>query len=198
MKLGIHIVVFLLVFVFSSGFTKDLSAQSLSVLRDSEIETILRAWAAPLLASADLDPDAVSIRLVNDMRLNAFVAGGQNIFLNSGLLMATEDPLQVIGVVAHEIGHISGGHLARSDEASQQAKTVALLHTILGIGAAAVAETTGYMPPNKAANEMALRVGRALKNTAEQQKRSANRKRYNILKPFDATTNTIIEINIIK
>ena len=88
MKLWVHTAVFLLVSIFSSGFTKDLSAQSLSVLRDSEIETILRAWADPLLESADLDPDAVSIRLVNDMRLNAFVAGGQNNFLNSGLLMA--------------------------------------------------------------------------------------------------------------
>ena len=154
MKLWIHTAVFLLISIFSSGFTKDLSAQSLSVLRDSEIETILRAWADPLLASADLDPDAVSIRLVNDMRLNAFVAGGQNIFLNSGLLMATEDPLQVIGVVAHEIGHISGGHLARSEEASRQAQTVALLHTILGIGAAAVGAVTGSSSSGEAAGAL--------------------------------------------
>ena len=154
MKLWIHTAVFLLISIFSSGFTKDLSAQSLSVLRDSEIETILRAWADPLLESADLDPDAVSIRLVNDMRLNAFVAGGQNIFLNSGLLMATEGPLQVIGVVAHEIGHISGGHLARSDEASRQAQTVALLHTILGIGAAAVGAVTGSSSSGEAAGAL--------------------------------------------
>ncbi len=142
-KLQIPIIVFGLVSVFSNGFTKELSAQSLSVLRDSEIETILRVWADPLLESAGLDPDAVRIRLVNDARLNAFVAGGQNIFLNSGLLMATEDPLQVIGVVAHEIGHISGGHLARSEEASRQAQTIALLHTVLGIGAAAVGAVAG-------------------------------------------------------
>ena len=154
MKLRIQFAVFVLGSILLSGLTKDLSAQSLSVLRDSEIETILRAWADPLLESADLDPDAVSIRLVNDTRLNAFVAGGQNIFLNSGLLMATEDPLQVIGVVAHEIGHISGGHLARSEEASRQAQTVALLHTILGIGAAAVGAVTGSSSSGEAAGAL--------------------------------------------
>tara|TARA_Y100000588_G_scaffold99509_1_gene108077 strand:- start:1929 stop:3296 length:1368 start_codon:yes stop_codon:yes gene_type:complete len=153
-KLRIQFAVFVLGSILLSGLTKDLSAQSLSVLRDSEIETILRAWADPLLESADLDPDAVSIRLVNDTRLNAFVAGGQNIFLNSGLLMATEDPLQVIGVVAHEIGHISGGHLARSEEASRQAQTVALLHTILGIGAAAVGAVTGSSSSGEAAGAL--------------------------------------------
>tara|TARA_Y100000588_G_C14217000_1_gene909269 strand:- start:142 stop:1473 length:1332 start_codon:yes stop_codon:yes gene_type:complete len=140
--------------LFVIGSPQNVSAQSLSVLRDSEIEAILRAWAGPLLESAELDPGAVTIRLVNDMRLNAFVAGGQNIFLNSGLLMATEDPLQVIGVIAHEIGHISGGHLARSEEASRQAQTFALLHTLLGIGAAAVGAVAGSSSSGEAAGAL--------------------------------------------
>ena len=83
------------------------------------------------------------ILLVNDPALNAFVAGGQNVFLNTGLLMATESPGQAIGVIAHEAGHISGGHLARSGEAIRAAENTSLIATLLGIGAIALGAATG-------------------------------------------------------
>ena len=118
-------------------------SQSVSVLRDSEIENILRQWSDPIFESAGLNPRSVTVRLIDDMSLNAFVAGGQNIFLNTGLLLSTDSPLQVIGVIAHETGHISGGHIARSEEAVRKSQTLALLHTLLGIGALAVGSAVG-------------------------------------------------------
>ena len=118
-------------------------SQSVAVLRDSEIEKILRQWSDPIFELAGLDPRSVTVRLIDDISLNAFVAGGQNIFLNTGLLLSTDSPLQVIGVIAHETGHISGGHIARSEEAVRQSQTLALLHTLLGIGALAVGGAVG-------------------------------------------------------
>lgn len=111
-------------------------AQGLALVRDSEVEDTIRMYATPLLEAAGLNTEAVDIILVNDDSLNAFVAGGQNLFINTGLIIRTESPNQLIGVVAHEIGHISGGHLARSGEAMSAANTHALLTMLLGLGAA--------------------------------------------------------------
>ena len=85
-------------------------ARKLSLIRDAEIESTIRAYADPLLRVAKLEPAAVRILIVKDTGLNAFVSGGQNIFVNTGLLMKTTDASQIIGVLAHEIGHIEGGH----------------------------------------------------------------------------------------
>ena len=124
-------------------FASSARAQGLSLIRDSEIETTIRGWSDPILAAAGLDPAAVRILLVNDPSLNAFVAGGQNIFLHTGLLMATESPGQAIGVIAHEAGHISGGHLARSGEGIRAAENTSLIATLLGIGAIALGAGAG-------------------------------------------------------
>ncbi len=112
-------------------------ARKFSFIRDAEIEATLRAYANPLLRVAGLEPNAVQIFIVNDPGLNAFVAGGQNIFVNTGLLMKSTDASQIIGVVAHEIGHIEGGHLSRLVGAQKRAGKEALIGTILG-GAAAI------------------------------------------------------------
>ena len=97
------------------------TANALSLIRDAEIENTIRVWSTPLFEAAGLVPDDVRIILVNDRRLNAFVAGGQNLFLNTGLLLRCDHAGQVIGVIAHETGHIAGGHLARLPEALRQA-----------------------------------------------------------------------------
>ena len=112
-------------------------ARKFSFIRDAEIEATLRAYANPLLRVAGLEPNAVQILIVNDPCLNAFVAGGQNIFVNTGLLMKSTDASQIIGVMAHEIGHIEGGHLSRLVGAQKRAGKEALIGTILG-GAAAI------------------------------------------------------------
>ena len=113
------------------------AGQRISLIRDAEIENTIRAFAAPLFTAAGLDPRAVNIHLINDKKLNAFVAGGLNLFLNTGLLVAAENPGQVIGVIAHETGHIAGGHLARTDEALRGANTAAIIAYVLGVAVAA-------------------------------------------------------------
>ena len=82
-------------------------------IRDAEIEHTIRLYASPLLRSAGFEPFDVRLHIINDRSINAFVAGGQRIFLTSGLLMAADQPVQIAGVLGHEIGHITGGHLAR-------------------------------------------------------------------------------------
>jgi predicted Zn-dependent protease len=115
-------------------------AEGFSLIRDAEIEGMIRTWATPLFNAAGLDPSAVRIYLVNDGRLNAFVAGGQNLFLNTGLLTRSENVNQVVGVMAHETGHIAGGHLARSQEAMENAFKQSLLGMALGALAAAASK----------------------------------------------------------
>lgn len=118
-------------------------AQGRSLIRDAEIEATIRDFAAPLFQAAGLVPDAIDIYIIKDDSLNAFVAGGQNLFIHTGLLMRTKDPLELIGVIAHETGHISGGHLARTSDALSSASTTALVATILGLGAAVAAGNAG-------------------------------------------------------
>lgn len=109
--------------------------RSISFIRDTEIEHILRVYSTPILQAANVIPEAVTIGLVNDDSLNAFVAGGQNMFFHTGFLMDTELD-ELIGVTAHETGHIAGGHLARSGDAMANAATVATIFTLLGMAAA--------------------------------------------------------------
>ncbi|MEQ9643783.1 MAG: M48 family metalloprotease [Alphaproteobacteria bacterium] len=115
-----------------AGVTGAAARGGFSFIRDAEIENTIRLYGAPLFAAAGLSPDAVRVHLINDKGLNAFVAGGQNIFINTGLLMAADTPNQVIGVIAHETGHIAGGHLARSLDAIQDASAQSLLAFLLG------------------------------------------------------------------
>ncbi len=110
-------------------------AAGLSLIRDAEIEHSIRVWSTPVFDAAGLVADDVRIFLINDPRINAFVAGGQQLFLNTGLLIRSQHPGQVIGVIAHEAGHIAGGHLARRHEALRKASTEAIIATLLGAAA---------------------------------------------------------------
>lgn len=85
-------------------------ARSQGLIRDAEIEEILRDYTDPILQAAGLVPEDVALFLINDSSLNAFVAGGQRIHLHTGLIIASETPAQLKGVIAHETGHIAGGH----------------------------------------------------------------------------------------
>jgi predicted Zn-dependent protease len=106
-------------------------------IRDAEVENTIRTFGTPIFQAAGLDPAAVRINLIIDPTLNAFVAGGQNIFFHTGLLVRSEHPGQLIGVMAHETGHIAGGHLIRSTEAMANASTEAILATLLAAAAGA-------------------------------------------------------------
>jgi len=118
-------------------------AQRLNLIRDAEIENTIRTFVIPIWRAAGLDPNAVEIMIVQDGSLNAFVAGGQRIFINTGLIMRTETPNQLIGVLAHESGHIAGGHLARMQEELRALSTMQILETILAGGAMAGGAVSG-------------------------------------------------------
>ena len=104
------------------------------LVRDAEIELLLRDYSNSLFRAAGLEPSRIGISLINDRNLNAFVTNGQNIYVHTGLILEAEEPNMVIGVLAHEIGHITGGHLARGAEAAATAQGPALVATILGLG----------------------------------------------------------------
>jgi predicted Zn-dependent protease len=112
------------------------AGNTVSLLRDAETENTIRRFGAPLFTLAGQAPGAIRVYIVRDSSLNAFVAGGRNIFLNTGLLLATQTPNQLIGVLAHETGHISGGHLVRSQEALRNASAYTILSFVLGAAAA--------------------------------------------------------------
>lgn len=115
---------------------KPVRAQGIQLIRDAEIEHIVRAYATPLFQAAGLTPGAIDVYLVQDKTLNAFVSGGQNIFIHTGLIMASEDPLQLIGVLAHETGHIAGGHVAGRIGGLKNAQNQVFVSYALGLAAA--------------------------------------------------------------
>jgi predicted Zn-dependent protease len=115
-------------------------AQNMILLRDAEIEADLRAYATPVFIAAGLDPEALTIYLVEDSQLNSFVAGGQNLFMNTGTIQRSETPNQLVGIMAHETGHIAGGHIARSEQGMKNAEYEGLAALVLG---AALAFATG-------------------------------------------------------
>lgn len=107
-----------------------------SILRDAETEAFLDEISAPLIAAAGLEPENVEIVLVNDRSINAFVAGGQVVYIHSGLIEAADTAEEVQGVIAHELGHITGGHILRYGEGAASATKISLLSMLAGIGAA--------------------------------------------------------------
>lgn len=110
-----------------------------SILRDTESEAVLREMVRPIVMAAGLDPRNVDIAIVNDPEINAFVAGGQVVFINSGLLVEADNANQVQGVVAHELGHMAGGHVLRSGKAITKAYGIMLLSVIAELMAASAA-----------------------------------------------------------
>ena len=105
------------------------------LLRDAETENNIKTMAAPIWRAAGLEPSDVGIYLVQDNQLNSFVAGGQAIFINSGLVLRAENPNQLIGVVAHETGHIAGGHVLRAKEAMRNASIESIIAMVAAAGA---------------------------------------------------------------
>ena len=111
-------------------------AMAQSILRDAETEALLNDMAAPLVRAAGLDPRNMTIVLVADPSINAFVAGGQVIYLHTGLINEAGSALEVQGVIAHELGHITGGHVI-NDAGARQATGISILSLVLGGLAAA-------------------------------------------------------------
>jgi len=106
-----------------------------AVLRDAESEQLLREYTRPILRVAGLEKQNIQMVIINDSTFNAFVADGRRIFVNYGAIMQSETPNQLIGVLAHETGHLAGGHLARLREQLAQAQTQMIIAMLLGAGA---------------------------------------------------------------
>ncbi|SMQ68906.1 Putative Zn-dependent protease, contains TPR repeats [Altererythrobacter xiamenensis] len=125
----------LLAFVLAFALTAQ-PVMAQSILRDAETEALLRDMAAPLVEASGLEPGNVDIVLINDPSINAFVAGGQAVYIHSGLIDAADTANEVQGVIAHELGHITGGHVVRFNEGASAATNISLLSLLLGVGAA--------------------------------------------------------------
>jgi predicted Zn-dependent protease len=108
---------------------------SLAIIRDAEVEQLLRDYANPIFRAAGINEGATKIVLVGSRDFNAFVASGRKVFMNIGVLMESTTPNQVIGVLAHESGHIAGGHLFRLREQLERAQILAVAGMLLGAGA---------------------------------------------------------------
>ena len=113
------------------------------ILRDTEAEALLRDYTRPILRAAGLEKQNIQIVIINDNSFNAFVADGRRIFVNYGAIMQSETPNQLIGVLAHETGHLAGGHLAKMRLQIANAQTMMIIATVLGAGALVAGASTG-------------------------------------------------------
>lgn len=119
------------------------NALAAGLIRDAETEDLIKTYAKPIFKVAGLGSHGIQIHLVSDKSFNAFVVDGQNMFMHVGTLLRSETPNQVIGVIAHETGHIAGGHLARLRSQIKQAKSASLMLQLLGLAALAAGAATG-------------------------------------------------------
>jgi predicted Zn-dependent protease len=110
------------------------AAQGLPLIRDAEIENLLKDYSRPIFKVAGLGGQNISMRIIRHDSFNAFVVDGRNVFINTGTLSQAKTPNEVIGVIAHETGHITGGHLTQLRNRIARDQTKAILLTVLGIG----------------------------------------------------------------
>jgi predicted Zn-dependent protease len=132
---GLEMKLFLstIIFIFVLGG----SAMAAPIIRDAEIESVLRDITDPIFKAANLSPNSITVYIASDTAINAYVAGGNNMFINTGLLEISENPNIITGVIAHETGHISGGHLIKSSDEYSNTTLKSALGYMVGLAAAA-------------------------------------------------------------
>lgn len=123
----------------------------LPFIRDAEIEQVLRGYTQPILRAAGLTQQNIQVVIINDRAFNAFVMDGRRIFVNAGALVESQTPNEIIGVLAHETGHIAGGHLSRLREQLAAAQTQSIIAMLLGAGAMVATARSGNVGGNPAA-----------------------------------------------
>jgi len=146
----------LLAFLLLSFALTARPALAQSVLRDAETEALFKDMSRPLIIAAGLEPGNVQIILLGDKDINAFVAGGQAVYINSGLIDAADNANEVQGVIAHEIGHITGGHIVRFGEGMKAATGITLLSLLLGAAAMAAGAGDAAMAAMMAGQQAAM------------------------------------------
>ena len=114
---------------------QEAALRGMPVIRDTEMEQLLRDYAQPILRAAGLAQQNVRVVVLSDRAFNAFVMDGRHIFINAGTLYESKTPNEIIGVFAHETGHLAGGHLARLREQLASAQTASIVAMLLGVGA---------------------------------------------------------------
>lgn len=122
---------------------QDSATRGLPIIRDAEIEQLLRDYAQPILRAAGLAKQNVRVVVLSDRSFNAFVMDGRHIFINAGALFDAKTPNEVIGVFAHETGHLAGGHLQRLREQLASAQTASIIALLAGLGAAVAGSRAG-------------------------------------------------------
>ncbi len=122
--------------VLAPARAQDSTTRGMPVIRDAEIEQLLRDYAQPVLRAAGLAKQNVRVVVLSDRSFNAFVMDGRHIFINAGALFDAKTPNEIIGVFAHETGHLAGGHLQRLREQLASAQTASIIALLAGIGAA--------------------------------------------------------------
>jgi predicted Zn-dependent protease len=155
------------------GFLSITPAHAQNIIRDAEIESSLRTISTPIFNASGLNPAQVRIVVINEDVINAFVAGGQNLFLYTGLILEAENVGELAGVIAHESGHMAGGHLVRMRGAAERASVEAILATVLGVavGVGAGDSQVGVatvLGGSEYANRSLLRHSRVLESSADQ------------------------------
>jgi len=150
-------------------------AAAQTVLRDSETELLFRDISSPLIAAAKLDKKT-DVVLLNDPEINAFVAGGQTVYVQSGLLLAADDVTQLQGVIAHELGHVAGGHAIRMQSGAKEAQGISIATMVLGALAMAAGAGDAAMGIMMAGERAAMGRFMAFTRTQESSADSAGAK----------------------
>ena len=165
------IIKLLQIIIILSFFINKSYARTFSIIRDSEIEDFLQEITSPIIKAANLEEKNIKIHIINDQNINAFVTKGQNIFINSGLILKYKDPNILIGVIAHEVGHIAGGHLAQGYENMSNAGNIAALGYLAGIAAAITANNDAglaiLMGSTQLTQRLALKYNRSQEEAAD-------------------------------
>jgi predicted Zn-dependent protease len=171
MNVIVRIIYSLKLFIFLPAllilFTCSANAQNLSIIRDAETENFLYDLTHPIFKAAHLNPENIKIYIISDSSINAFVAGGQNVFINTGLITKYNRPDTLIGVIAHETGHIAAGHLARSSEEMKNINN-AMIFTYIAAIAAAIAQPDAAMALLMGGNHINERLALKYNRTQEE------------------------------
>ena len=134
-------------------------------IRDTEIENILYSWTKPILKIAGLEENNLKIHIVADKRINAFVTNGQNMFLNTGLIIKAGSASGLIGVIAHEIGHIKAGHIIKMKQVARKLQDNQFITSLLGMGLLIATSSNKNLKNNKMdIAKTALSIGPSLAN----------------------------------
>ena len=121
----------------------DAQGRRVQLIRDAETEELIKDYARPIFKAAGLKPSNIRIHLVKDNSFNAFVVDSKRMFINTGTIIQAKTPNEIIGVLAHETGHIAGGHLIRLRQAMKRAQTIAAIGMLAGAGAMAAGAAAG-------------------------------------------------------